>query len=117
IKIDYISPLAKAQRSAEAEGIMAVTEYAMAVARVMPEAADIVDFSEALRTLADIYGLKTKMVRSPEAVAEIREMRQQQEQQAQAAAMATEAAKALPGLGKEIEAGSPLSLVAGGMEA
>jgi len=116
IKIDYISPLAKAQRSAEAEGIMAVTEYAMAVARVKPEAADIVDFSEALRTLADIYGLKTKIVRSPEAVAEIREMRQQQEQQAQAAAMAVEGAKALPGLGKQIEPGSPLQLLAGGIE-
>jgi hypothetical protein len=53
------------------------------------------------------------MIRSPEAVAEIRQMKEQQAQQMQMAQMAMEAAKTVPALGKEVEEGSPLSMLTG----
>jgi hypothetical protein len=113
LKIDYVSPLAKAQKSVEAEGIMAVTDYVMAVAQVVPEAAEVIDLGESVRALADIYGLRTKLVRSPEIIEDRRQAQAQAQEQQQAMQMMMEGAKTLPQLGKEIQPNSPLSLIAG----
>ena len=114
LRIDYISPLAKAQRRAEAQGIIQTMDFMAGAMRVNPEVPDNFDLDGASKHYADLSGYPNKLVRTPEQVEEIRTRRAQVQQAQQAALAALEAAKAVPGLGKGAEPGSPLQALMGG---
>jgi hypothetical protein len=92
-KIEYESPLARAQRAEEGVAIVRTFEALVPVSALHPEVFDNFDLDETSRTLGEINGMAAKLMRDPEEVEAIREQRMQAEQ---AAAMA----QAAPGLAK-----------------
>lgn len=92
-KIVYRSPLARARRAAEALAITRTMEIAGTAAAVDPRAALVIDVEESVRTIADIHGMPSKLLRSREQVEAL--MRQRQQMQALAAA-----AEAAPGVAR-----------------
>lgn len=112
-KIDYISPLAKAQRASEVQGIVQTVQFLGGLVGIAPDVIDIIDVDEAVRHVGEISGLPQKLLRDEKAIAEIRQNRAQQQQQQMQAQTMLEAAKTAPALGRGIEPNSPLGLLAG----
>lgn len=108
LRIDYISPLAKAQRQAELQGIIQTMEFVGNTMQVNPAVVDNFDVDGAARDYADMSSFPSKRVRTPEQIQEIRQQRAKQEQAQAEAAMAMEAVKTAPNLAKGPEPGSPM---------
>lgn len=81
-RVVFISPQAKAQKLEDVVAIERTVASAMAIAPVVPEVLDNIDFDEALRESADGYGAPAKVIRDARAVAALRDQRAQAEQQA-----------------------------------
>lgn len=107
-RVDYISPLAKAQKLAESQSIIQATGYLAQAASARPEVLDILDWDGAGRLVLENYGVPAKLIVDQEVINQERGRRAQQQQAAQAAAMALEAAKTMPALSQGPQAGSPL---------
>ena len=111
IDIEYVSPLAKAQKSTELQSIMRGIEILGSLANVAP-VFDYVNFDNLVKHVADIVGMPQKLLKSQSEVTAIRDQQQQQQQeqmqmqQAQQAAQMAGAvaplAKALPEEAKAI---------------
>ncbi len=82
IKVDYISPLAQAQRKVSISAITSTLAFAMQAASADPSALDRLDISEAVQTFADLSGVPANLIRSDDIVAMIRQQRQQQQAEA-----------------------------------
>ena len=105
IQIEYVSPLAKAQRSSELQSIMRAIEIFGSLAQISP-VFDHINIDNLVTHLADIVGVPAKVLNSKAEVNSIRQkkqqemMQQQQMQQMQQIAQAGGAvaplAKALP---------------------
>ena len=105
IQIEYVSPLAKAQRSSELQSIMRAIEIFGSLAQISP-VFDHINIDNLVTHLADIVGVPAKVLNSKSEVNAIRQkkqqemMQQQQMQQMQQIAQAGGAvaplAKALP---------------------
>jgi len=80
-KIEFISPLAKAQRNNELQSINAVLSTAGQMSQVTPEVIDNIDPDVTIREVGDVSGATTRIFRTPEKVQEIREARLQAQQQ------------------------------------
>lgn len=113
LRIDYISPLAKAQRQAESQGIIQTMDFVGNAMKVDPQVADNVDLDGSTRHFADLSGFPAKLVRSVEQVQGIREERAKAQQAQQEAQMAMEAVKTAPALSKGPEPGSPMEQLMG----
>lgn len=77
----YISPLARAQ---QLENVTAIERFSANIANLTnidQEVIDLLDADEAGRVVADALGVPAKVVRTSDAVAEIREKRQKERQQ------------------------------------
>ena len=95
LKVEFISLLAQAQRMVEMPSIEKVMGFAGSMAAINPEIIDNINFDEALRRSADIYGAPEQILRSEEETAEIRAKRQEAQQaQMEAEQMANMAAPA-----------------------
>lgn len=112
IEIEYVSPAVKAQRVARARGLAQFGEITMPLVQMDPALTDNLDADQAYRDTADILGLPTTWVRSPEQVQAMRQARQeaQRQQQEMAAAaevtdMATKVAGALPAVQQLMQGG------------
>lgn len=92
-KIEYESPLARAQRAEEGVAIVRTFESMAPLLEQHPEILDNFDLDETVRTMAEINGMAAKLMRDPKDVAAIREDRSQQQE-----AMAT--AELAPGMAK-----------------
>lgn len=121
LKVEYISILAQAQK---AIGIAAVDKLTIFVANAMainPDSADKLDLDQAIDEYGDALGVSPSIVRSDDAVAELRAARQQQQQAMQVAAMAqpaAQAASAVKSLGDtQVTPGSALARMMGGAAA
>lgn len=79
--IVYVSPLAKAQRSAQARDIQTFLGVVGQMAQMAPEALDNVDPDDVVKKLSRLYGVDPSIIRNGEDVEEIRAMRAQQQQQ------------------------------------
>jgi hypothetical protein len=88
IKIKFVSPLAKAQRSNEIQGILSTIEWALSVAEAFPQVLDLVDIDEALRIFADTNDAPPEMIVDEDLVAQVRQQRVQQQQAMQQQQMA-----------------------------
>ncbi|MEY3811700.1 MAG: Pelagibacter phage [Pseudomonadota bacterium] len=105
IQIEYVSPLAKAQRSSELQSIMRAIEIFGSLAQVSP-VFDHINIDNLVTHLADIVGVPAKVLNSKAEVNAIRQQKQQQQDQqmqmqqmqqiAQAGGAVAPLAKALP---------------------
>jgi hypothetical protein len=100
LRVEYVSPLARAQRASEGGAIMRTVEAMGPLAQVKPEVMDNFDFDAIARGLAEAFGMPASMLRAPEKVMEQRQARvegaQADAQNDQMAGMA----QMLPGLAK-----------------
>jgi len=99
-KIQYTSPLSRAQKAEEAAGFVRTMQIAVGHAQATgsPEALDWLDVDAAMPTIADINAMPASWVRDIHAVMAIRQGRSQQQQIQQS----IEASPALAGLVKGI---------------
>jgi hypothetical protein len=112
IKIDYIGPLAQAQkRSLQAQGLQRGLEAIVPLMQVRPEIADIINWDETARKMMEAYGMPQKIINREEDVQKTREARQQQMQQQQAMEQAGQMADAAGKINKKTEEGSMLEKV------
>lgn len=99
IDVDYVSPLAQAQKTTDGQAVLRTLEGVTPIMAVDPSIADILDGEEIVRTLREAYGAPNRILRS----------RDQVEQRRQEAAMA--------GLGRMLGGAAPAGDVpAGGSE-
>ena len=73
--VEYISPLAKAQRISEINSLLGVLSLAGQMAQVLPAVVDKIDGDKAMDLAADIYGTDPRLIRDEKMVAAIREQR------------------------------------------
>ena len=81
IQIEYVSPLAKAQRSSELQSIMRAIEIFGSLANIAP-VFDHINIDNLVKHLADIVGVPAKVLNSKAEVNAIRQNKQQQQEQA-----------------------------------
>jgi hypothetical protein len=97
-KIEYDSPLARAQRAEEGVAIVRTFETLIPLAELQPDVFDNFDLDETVRTLGEINGMAAKLMRDPAKVIEMRDERAEKQQ----AAQLTEAAPMLAGAAKDV---------------
>jgi hypothetical protein len=98
LRVEYLSIMAQAQKMLGTAGVERLASFAGNLAAVNPEVLDKVDFDQVMDEYGSMLGVPPDLLRSDEAVAEIREGRAQKQQQmetAQAAMGAAEGAKTL----------------------
>lgn len=93
LKIEYTSILAQAQRAVVVGGIERLTGFIGNLSAANPEVLDKFDFDQAVDEYSDGLGTPPAVVRSDDAVKELRDARAAAAQQAQAMAAAPEAAQ------------------------
>jgi len=115
IDIEYESPIARAQRSGDAQAIEATFGFVTQFAELRPEILDNFDLDEAAKIIARVRAVPATVLRSAEQVKSARDARseaqQQQQRLDQVTALATAAGKAAPAVkadsdAKKQEAGS-----------
>ena len=75
LKVEYVSPLARAQRAAEGEAIVRTFEAMAPLLASAPTVVDNFDTDAVARALADAYGMPVRAVRDPSVVAAMRAAR------------------------------------------
>jgi hypothetical protein len=75
LKVEYVSPLARAQRAAEGEAIVRTFEAMAPLLASAPSVVDNFDTDAVARALADAYGMPVRAVRDPAMVAALRAAR------------------------------------------
>jgi len=98
LKIEYISPMAQAQKSLAIEGIERLASFAGNLAAAQPSVLDKLDLDQFIDEYSDSVGTSPKLVRSDDATAQIRQQRadlERQQIQQQAVAQGAVTAKNL----------------------
>ena len=117
IDIEYVSPLAKAQRSSEVQGVMQMTEFLLPLMQVNTSIVDHIDFDGLAKHIIKVTGTPATVVRGEGEVADIRQQRAQQQQQqaelAEASQVAEAAGNAAPALRAVDETQLDLEALAG----
>jgi hypothetical protein len=102
IDIEYVSPLAKAQRTGDVQGIMQMIEFLMPLMQLDQGVADYLDTDGMAKHIIKVTGTPAAVVRGDGEVAGIRENRavamQQQAEMDAASQMAEAAGEAAPAL-------------------
>ena len=93
IDIEYVSPLAKAQRGQDVQAIVQAMEILAPLNQVAP-VMDILDTDAMAAHITDVLGVPSKVMRSNAEITEIRESRQQAAQDQQDIDQASQVAKA-----------------------
>ena len=109
-EIQYVSPLARAQRAEEGVGILRTLESIQPLAAVDPGVFDNFDTDQITRTLADINGMPTNVLAPEEQRDQIRAQRAQK-------AQAAEAIQGMQGVAGAAKDGAAALGSVGGMEA
>lgn len=98
VKIEYISPLAQAQKMSGLVNIEQAISFVMQMAQVWPDAIKMVDPLGTIARYMDMLGAPAKMRRPEEEVQQMIQAEQQAMQQAQQEQQAMQMAQALPGI-------------------
>ena len=93
VEIEYVSPLAKAQKSTELQSIMRAVEILGSLANVAP-VFDYVNFDNLVKHLADIVGVPQKILKTQSQVNAERQAQAQQQEQMQNMQQLQQVAKA-----------------------
>lgn len=107
LEIEYVSPMARAQKASEAMAVARTLEVMIPLAQIDPSVADGLDGDEALKVVGEANGIPARVLRSPEAIAERRKAREQQ----QALMMMSEQA---PKVAQAAKAGAEAQQIAAG---
>lgn len=101
--VRYISPLARAQQLENVTAIERLGANVANLAQVSPEVTDLIDADEATRVIADALGVPAKVIRTSDAVDQLRQQRQQaQQQQAGQALMMQAGSEAATTAGQQV---------------
>ena len=92
--VEYVSPLARAQRQVEANSLLRVFEIGAPLFQIDPNSARVVNGAETIRWLADLFGIPTSLVKTEEQLQAIIQQEQQQMQMQQQMAMLEQGAGA-----------------------
>ena len=103
LRVEYVSPLALAQKQLGLNGLNAMLATVGQLSAVSPEVLDKVDMDEVVDTIADAQGVPPRVLRDERDVAAIRRQRAEQ----QAAAQAAQAGMAAASMAKDAAA-SPM---------
>ena len=99
IDIEYVSPLARSQRTGDVQAILRSLEIITPLAQMLP-VMDYLDADKLVKHITDVLGVPRKVLRSDQEVAEIREQQaaaaEQQAQLDQASQMAEAGGRAAP---------------------
>lgn len=79
-QIKYDSPLSRAQRAEEAQGILRTVEAVTPFAQIDPTVLDVFNVEEITRIIAEVNGMPNKALRTPEELQELAGQRDQQKQ-------------------------------------
>lgn len=96
--VEYVSPLALAQRREAVTSVSSLLQLTGGVAQFVPDVIDKIDADKVIDEAAEIFGVSPEIIRDAQQVAQIRQQRAEQMQQQQEMAMAQEAIKS----GKEL---------------
>ena len=80
LKIEYVSPLARAQRQTETQGIMRTLEFIGPIAGMDPQAAQVIKGADTVRHIAELNGVPPMLLKSNDDL--MAEMQAQQQAQA-----------------------------------
>lgn len=94
-KVEYISPLAKAQRASESKSITDLLLAVREMAEMDTQVTDNINMDKTTKELADIYNTSTEILRSDEEIAQIRTQRAERIQQQEAMEQAEKGAGAI----------------------
>lgn len=97
-EIVYDSPMSRMQRAEELVGVQRTMELLAPFAQIDPTVLDIFDRDKLARLTAEVSGVPTPVLRTPEQLEQIRAERAEQEQ----AAMAVQAAQPIAGAMKDV---------------
>lgn len=86
-RLQYISPLARAQKQEDVAAIDRFEQDLLAKVKASPELGDNYDFDEAQRVKANLLGVPAKLLRSKDDVTKMREQRAKQEAEMRQAEM------------------------------
>lgn len=118
LKVEYVSPLALAQKMVKTSSMDRLAQAVGTFANISTDTLDLIDCDKAIETYAEFLGVPPGILRDKEIVQQIREQRSkaaaQQQQQAQQMEMAKIAPQAAKNLSEtEIGPGSALGLMLG----
>ena len=82
IEIEYVSPLAKAQRSGDIQSALRMIELFMPLSNIDPAAMDYIDIDGMSKYLLKVLGVPATTIRGNDQVAQIRQNRQEAEEAA-----------------------------------
>jgi uncharacterized protein YheU (UPF0270 family) len=107
LDVEYVSPLARAQKAQRGGATVRAIQAVMPLAQFDPGVMDNLDTDFIVRDLADAYGMPAKGLRDPKAVAQVRQQRQQSQNMLAAAQNAAPVAGAIKSMAetKQIMAG------------
>src|SRR5215467_12521234 len=97
IDIEYVSMLSQAQQAAASSGIERTLQLAGGLVGVDPSVMDNIDMDATIQIYSNLMNNNPKMIRSPQALQQIRQQRQQQAAQQQQDMMAERASKLAAG--------------------
>lgn len=101
--VRYISPLARAQQLENVTAIERLGQNVGILASISQDAVDLIDTDEATRVIADALGVPAKVIRTSDAVEQLRQQRQQaQQQQAGQALMMQAGSEAATTAGQQV---------------
>lgn len=113
--IDYLSVLAQASKLVHAQSTERLLGVVAGIAPLAPTVMDKLDVDQVVDELADVYGVPARVVRSDEAVDELRRVRAREQLAAQAAAQTQAAAGAAKDLAAaKVEDDNALGALLGG---
>lgn len=87
LKVEYVSPVARAQRMTQVMGFQRMMESLSAIATVKPEVMDKIDGDGVVDFMADVHDVSYKTLLSDKEVAQVRQNRQDATAQANEAAV------------------------------
>ena len=75
LRVDHVSPIARAQKAGDAQAVLRTLEAAEAMAVLDPQVTDLIDPDAGLRLIAEANGVPAKALRGVEDVAMLRALR------------------------------------------
>lgn len=102
-KVRFISPASQIRNAQELAGIQQTLQVASEIAQVKPDVLDLIDEDFTFRTMAQLSGAPTQMIKSTQQVAMARQQQAQMQQQQMQAQMALQGAQAISHLSKAAE--------------
>ena len=102
IDVDYVGPLARAQKQSEAKTIREWLGTVIEVAQVKPEVLDVPDFDAITKEFGRTLGVPEKFMRKIAEIKKIRDARAQMDRETQEQQTMLEGAKVAPGMMKAV---------------